>query len=274
MKPNHLRSSGAKVAFSLALALAVFSTTLTHAAIVSYYVGVDGRTGIISGGTYIGLPHPNGNRLTFLYNHGNHYHSIGRIQYTGLNLLPGPGTATQVNPNNFLPEGTNPPIPLSVANGGLYDGKLISASIPGNDFSFLTIEDTGKLANFGPMDEETILFNSSGGRWNGSISGSDVHLELVFLSPGLNVGDSVDLNVFAVPGDDLHLEDSFSFTPIFWTDATAANAVYSAQFKLVDENNLFGDSGTFEFRFQVVPEPSTALMGALGALALLRRKRG
>jgi hypothetical protein len=269
MNTNHLKNRGALIALSLGLA--ILPAANTQAAIVSYYVGVDGNTGNITSGTYAGLPQPNGGRLTFLYSHGDHYHSKGVFRYTGPNL--GAGTATEVNPNNFLPEGTNPPLVLSVASGGIYDGKLVSASIPGNDFSFLTIEDTRKLSGFGPTDPETILFNSSSGRWNGSLSGADVHLELVFLTPGLNVGDSSTLNLFTDPGDDLHLEDSFSFTPTFWTDATAANGVYIAQFKLTDEADLFGDSGTFEFRFQVIPEPSTALLSALGAIALLRRRR-
>jgi len=39
----------------------------------------------------------------------------------------------------------------------------------------------------------------------------------------------------------------------------------------VDDGFQFGSA---TYTFQVVPEPSTALMGALGALALLRRKRG
>ncbi|RYD26397.1 MAG: PEP-CTERM sorting domain-containing protein, partial [Verrucomicrobiaceae bacterium] len=217
--------------------------------------------------------------LTFLYAHvypdipaSNHYHSKGVYRYTGDNLGEGQ-TAKEVNPANYLPEGTAPPLDLTPATGGLYDGKLISAMQAGNDFSALTIEDTGKLSGFAPGSGESVLFNSSSNRWNGTLTGADVHLQLVSLSAGLNVGSSTTLNLFVNPGDEHHLDESFSFTPLFWTNADAAPGVYIAQFKLTDESGTFGDSGTFEFRFNVVPEPSSVLLGALGALGLLRRRR-
>ena len=267
--------------FIQSIALTASALTLVSsadAAFVSYYVGVDGLSTIASG-TYAGLSNPNHNRLTFLYAHvypdspsSNHYHSKGVYRHTGPNLGEGQ-TATEVNPSNYLPEGSAPPLDLSPANGGLYGGKLVSAVQSGNDFSALTIEDTGKLSGFPPGSGESVLFNSSSNRWNGALTGADVHLELVGLSAGLNVGDSSTLNLFQNPGDNLHLEDSFSFTPVFWTDANAAPGVYTAQFKLTDESGTFGDSGTFEFRFNVVPEPSSALLGTLGALGLLRRRR-
>lgn len=267
--------------FLQSIALTASSLTLVttaDAAFVSYYVGVDGLTTVASG-TYAGLSNPNHNRLTFLYAHvypdtpaSNHNHSKGVYRHTGPNLGEG-STATEINPANYLPEGTAPPLDLSPANGGLYGGKLVSAEQSGNAFSTLTIEDTGKLSGFTPGSGESVLFNSSTNRWNGSLTGADVHLELVSLSTGLNIGDSTTLNLFANPGDNLHLGDSFSFTPVFWTAADTAPGVYTAQFKLTDESGTFGDSGTFEFRFNVVPEPSSALLGALGSLALLRRRR-
>lgn len=268
-----------------ALALATGTTaSATDPNIGKYFVGVDGLPTILSG-TYAGLPNPNFGRLTFLYAHtyeatpaSNHYHSKGRYEYFGPNL--GADTATRVNPSNFLPEGNRPPL-LLTPGFGLFAGKL--ASNPYTDptdtnypFSFLEIQDTGKLAGHAPGSPKDILFNSSGGRWNGSLLGADVHLELVFLTPGLNVGSLTALSIMANPGDDLHLEDSFAFTPVFWTEANAALGTYIAQFKLTDANGLFADSGTFEFRFQVIPEPSTyaAIFGAIVlALALLRRRR-
>lgn len=240
----------------------------------SYYVGVDTLQTIASG-TYAGMANPNYGRLTLLYAHfnetspsSNHYHAKAVQIYSGPAASP-----TVTSSANYLPEGANPPIPLTVSSGGLYDGKLISNVIAGNSFSNLTLEDTGKLAAFGAGTPESIMFNSSGGRWTGSLTGSDVHLQLVSLSAGLNVGDSQTLNLFTNPGDELHLDESFSFTPTFWTDAGATPGTYTAQFKLTDESGTLGDSGVFEYRFQVVPEPSVALMGALGVLGLLRRRR-
>lgn len=263
------------------LAATVLVTLLAcpaDAAFVSYYVGMDGLATIASG-TYAGLSNPNYNRLTFLYAHvypespaSNHYHSKGIQIYSGPNLGEG-ATVTGTSSSNYVPEGTLPPLNLSFSSGGLYNGKLISAVESGNAFSALTLEDTGMLVGSAPGSGESVLFNSSGGRWNGPLTGADVHLELVSLTSGLNVGNTTTLNLFLNPGDNLHLDESFSFTPLFWTDANAAPGVYTAQFKLTDESGTFGDSGAFEYRFNVVPEPSSALFGAFGALALLRRRR-
>lgn len=282
---NSLRHLAAAASVAALLA----SGAVSHAKdpdIASYIVGVDSRTTIPSG-TYAGLNNPNHNRLTLLFAHtyvdtpaSNHYHSKGVYVYTGPNL--GASTATTVSSSNFLPEGTLPPLTLTLASGGFYDGKLVSAPIAdpldqNYAFSFLTLEDVDKLRGFGPTDPETILLDSSSGRWNGSLAGADVHLELVFRTPGLNIGVGALTNAFVNPGDDWHLEDSFSFTPTFWTEANVDIGTYIAQFKLVDENAVFGDSGTFEFRFQVIPEPSAAaaLAGftALGLVATRRRHR-
>jgi hypothetical protein len=263
----------------LGATLAISSSSLSQAAIGSYYVGVDTLQTIASG-TYAGLANPNYQRLTFLYAHpnvvtpsSNHYHSKATLGYTGPYL--GAGTATATSASNYVPEGSNPPLTLTIANGGLYDNKLISASQAGNGFSFLTLVDTGKIDGFAAGTPEHYMFNSSSGRWTGALTGADVHLKLVSLSAGLHVGDSTTLNLFSNPGDDLHLEDSFSFTPVFWMDANAANGNYTASFKLTDESGTFGDSGTFEYRFQVIPEPSSIAVLSLAGIAFgFRRNRG
>ncbi|GAA5130919.1 PEP-CTERM sorting domain-containing protein [Luteolibacter yonseiensis] len=279
MKIKHFTSSRNPISIlNVATALMLAVAPEGDAAFVSYYVGVDGLATIASG-TYAGLSNPNLNRLTLLYAHvypdtpaSNHYHSKGVYRYTGPNLGEGQ-TSTEINPANYLPEGTAPPLLMTVGTGGLYDGKFVSAPEPGNPFSLSTIQDTGKLSGFSPGSGESILFNSGANRWNGSLIGADVHLELVSLSAGLNVGNSTVLNLFSSPGDNHHLDDSFSFTPVFWTDADASPGTYTAQFKLTDESGIFGDSGTFEYRFDVVPEPSSASLGAFGVLALFRRRR-
>lgn len=256
---------------------AITFTGLSHlasAATASYYVGVDGLQTIASG-AYAGMANPNYNRLTLLFAHfesnpsSNHYHSKGVQIYSG----PAGSPTVITSSSNYLPEGSNPPLVLSVASGGLYDGKLSSHPVSGNAFSDLTLQDTGKLDGFAAGSGESYMFNSSGGRWNGALTGADVHLQLVSLTAGLNVGTSTTLNLFSNPGDEHHLDESFSFNPVFWTDANAAPGDYIARFKLTDESGTFGDSGTFEYRFQVVPEPSSLLTACLGGLVLLRRKR-
>jgi MYXO-CTERM domain-containing protein len=258
------------------LALAALITQ-SQAAFVSYYVGVDGRATVPSG-TYNGLANPNHNRLTFLYAHTypenptiNHYHSKGVLVHTGPNL--GAGTATTVSSSNFLPEGSAPPL-LMQAGSGAYAGKLVNVPTVGNPFSFLTIEDTGKIAGFAAGSPEDILFNSSGGRWNGSLAGADVHMKLISATAGLFFGSASDptANPFASP-DGVHLEDEFSFSLHPWLNAGAAPGVYTAQFQLEDESGMLGESGTFEFRFAVIPEPSSAALATLAAAAITLRRR-
>ena len=268
--------------------IALVSPTTSRAELFSYYVGIDDRLTIPTG-TYAGLANPNLNRLTFLYAPTYegvpstwHYHSKATFIYTGPNL--GLSTAVGNSASNFVPEGTAPPIKLQLGTG-IYDGKLITATYadPNQVTAFssaLTIGSTQSLAGFGPTAGETFLFNSSGGRWDSAFTDADLHFELVSLTPGLNFGglSALDIGMNAA-GDDYHLaaglaNNSFSFTPVLWTEANAAPGIYEATFKLVDESNTFGDSGIVRIRTEVVPEPSTVvtLLGGVGLL-LARRRR-
>lgn len=260
-----------------ALALAVPA----HAAIASYYVGVDTLQNFATG-TYAGQANPNFGRLTMLYAHpnyttpsGSHYHSKGVYTLTGPAGSPTITTST----SNYLPEGTVPPITLTTGTG-LYGGKLVSnpytdTEDPGYHFSLLTLLDTQSLAGSTIGSAEQYLYNSSSDRWTGAIGDADVHLTLVGLSAGLHVGDAGSLTIgLETAGDDFHLGESINFTPVFWVDGTAAPGTYTATFKLTDESDTLGESGNFEYRFTVVPEPSSVLLLGGAALAgLLRRKR-
>ena len=269
------RSLLSKVSLALGV-LGSCAASLSQLSAANYYIGVDNLATIASG-TYAGLANPNKDRLTFLYAHwydatpsSNHYHSKGRYIHTGPNL--GAATATTVSSANFLPESGT----LTMVSGtGAYAGKLVIEANPSNPFSFLSIEDTGKLSGFADGTPEFIMFNSSSGRWNSAITGADVHMKLLNATAGLNFGTSSDPNVnpFA-DAEGLHLADSFSFTLNPWVDAGAAPGTYSAQFMLEDEEGVFGDSGTFEFRFTVIPEPSGTLLSmiSLGMLSLRRRR--
>jgi hypothetical protein len=278
--------------------LAASATLLTAASsrgeLLSYYIGIDNLPTIATG-TYAGLPNPNFNHLTFLYAHtypvggvptghtSNHYHSKGTLIYTGPNL--GANTEVIRSMSDFLPEGTRPPLALSLGTG-IYSDKLITnpytdPSDRNYGFSFLEVGSTQSLAGFEPNDGETFLFNSSSGRWNSAFTPAHLHLELVSLTPGLNWGDPSATNIgFNNPGDQIHLTDPgtennfFRYTPVLWTDASAAPGVYEAKFKIFDEDGTFGDSGEIRYRVEVVPEPSTALtlLGGVGML-LARRRR-
>lgn len=247
---------------------------------VSYFVGVDNLTTLTSG-TYAGLANPNAGRLTFLYAHweanptSNHYHAKGTLVYTG-----GVGSPTIVNQtSNFVPEAPIAPLPL-VPGTGLYAGKLVTAigtdtGAATYEFSNLNIRSTSVLAGFEASTPEGIMFNSSSGRWTGALTGADVHLELVSVTPGLTVGSAATLDIFAEESE-VHLGEPVNFTPVLWTAADALPGVYVAQFRLHDEANLFGSSGIFEIRTEVIPEPGLLSLLALGGLAAVwffRRRR-
>jgi hypothetical protein len=243
--------------------LAALGSAGARADIASYYILADGLP-VFTSGVYNGYANPNFNRLTFAYAHtyatnpaNNHYHTKGRYQ---LSNSP-PNVVTNINANNYLPEGAIPPLVLRRGTG-IYFDKLASlpytdTADPGYPFSKLEIRSVLDLVGFTNGSPEDILYKSSNRRWTNLLTGADIHLELVHLSPGLNVGTTNALSVgLSMPGDELHLGDGaqpISFTPVFWTDLTAPPGVYIARFKLTDENGVFGESGPFEFRVEVKP---------------------
>lgn len=260
-----------------AAAAALWSIATAPAALVSYYIGVD-TLQTIATGEFAGQANPNYNRLTFLYAHNyeatpasNHYHSKGIYRYQ-------PGTAAspviEQSSSNYLPEGTNPPLTFTTGSG-IYTGVTVTLEDPGNHFSLIDIRDTEDISSFTAGSAEHYMFTSSAGRYTGDIAGTDIHLVLVSMSTGLNIGSDSALSIGLVnPGDEFHLGDDVSFSPVFWLDENAAAGDYTARFKLVDEEGLFGDSGEFEFRFAAVPEPSAALLaGGAMFLCLVRRRR-
>ena|GEM_PF-2057749 len=191
---------------------------------------------------------------------------------SGPNL--GAGTAVTTSTSNFLPEasgGTH--LFLETRNAGAYAGKSAIVEDPGNGFTMLTMFDTGKLDQ--TVAVESTLFNSSAGRWTGSLTGSDVHMVLTSATVGLNFGSPSDPDAALFSAlDGQRISDDINFQWVPWVDsATAEGTEFIARFKLVDETGTFGDSGEFEYRFMAVPEPSSALLAGLGGLFLLRRKR-
>ncbi|MBX3743007.1 MAG: PEP-CTERM sorting domain-containing protein [Akkermansiaceae bacterium] len=261
-----------------ALGLLAATVAESQAVLFSYYIGVDGQQTIPTG-AYAGLANPNANRLTLLFAHPNeaspssgHYHSKGVYRYQPGSPVGSP--VIEVNPANYLPEGSAAPLSMT-AGVGIYAGKSVVLEDSSNGFSLIDFRDTDDLAAYAPGTAESYMYNSSGGRWTGSIAGADVHLVLVWKSDGLNIGNDSSLNIgLNGAGDEYHLSDDVNFSPVFWTEQDAVPGTYLAQFKLVDEEGIFGDSGTFEFRFDVVPEPSSALLAAgAAALGLMRRRR-
>ncbi len=269
--------------FRLALILSLSFVAATAAAAPldnSFFIGVDGRTTIPSG-TYGGLAEPNAGRLTLLFGHGDHYHGIGAYSYSGPAVSP---TINPTNANNTIPElyTSLPGLNLTLGSG-VYAGRYVSGL--GTDVQDLEYGDLGMLATTALSltgdPEDSVLFNSSAGRWTGALGQQQIGLELVSISSGLEVGDLLGNTLF--PGgvgsiETLGVGDLLDFEPVFFT-AIAGLASYSATFRLRDLGTagggpaLFGDSGTFTFAFQVVPEPGTALLMGLGLVGLASVRR-
>lgn len=265
----------------LSLLLALVATTAAAAPLDNhYFVGVDGRTTIPSG-TYAGLAEPNFGRLTFLFGHGDHYHGIGAYSYSG---PVGSPTVQSTNANNTIPELYTALPPLNLTPGsGVWAGSLVSGlgtDVQDLEYGDLGMLATGALATTGDP-EDSVLFNSSAGRWTGSLGSQQIGLELVSLSAGLSIGDALGNLLFGSGEgsvETIGVGDALAFDPVFFTTLTG-NANYAATFRLRDLGTLgggapaFGDSGTFTLAFQVVPEPGTALLMGIGLAGLAGVRR-
>jgi hypothetical protein len=246
------------------------------AELAEYYVGIDSRTTPFAapagdgGGNY--PDNPNYNRLTLLFNHGNHYHGIGTYRYTGPAATP---TLEDTSGNNRLPEISSAQPPLELIPGtGVYAGKLVSAHLPGVEYSDLEMRNVQSIDG---VDET--LFHSSSNRWSGTFADAHIHLELISVSsPHLNVGSLSDPYALSI-GVDAHLGDGdevFSFTPVLWVDGGAPAGNYWAEFQLVDISDTYGSSGRFYIDVRnVVPEPASLLMilGGVSIVGLSLRSR-
>lgn len=234
---------------------------------IGFYVGVDTRATNV-GGTFDGLANPNRARLTFLLEHGDHYHSIGAYSHMGTAAMP---VVTDTNTNNQIPETFSNLPPNSLTPGsGLYAGKLRSTAGSG-EYSYLGIASTHSLMGLPEDAPESVLYRSSGGRWTGSLSGIEVGLQLISYTVGLRVGTETDTDVFD-SGDiySLGQGDAIEFKPVFWVNSGAASGTYSAGFRLVNltDGSEIMDSGRFYLNFAPVPEPGTYALMGVGALLI------
>ncbi|MDW8103989.1 MAG: all3515 family Zur-repressed PEP-CTERM protein [Armatimonadota bacterium] len=253
-----------------------------------YFVGVDGFSTIASG-TYRGLPNPNFGRLTLLFAHytpgTEHYHPIGAWSYSGPPASP---AVNNTNANNRLPELYQRTTgqeyiylyPGSGAFAGYYRSGIVRDPAR-EEYSFLLTQPTGVLADSTDPAVQR-LYNSSAGRWRGSLGEARVGLRLVDITPGLRITLEDGTPILPSVGSvyEIGRGDRFAFTPVFSVAFGSPIQPYTAAFQLIDLNNTPGyrplrDSGIFYFDFYPVPEPSTmAVLGAgLLGLWLHRRRR-
>jgi hypothetical protein len=258
---------------SLSLGQAALAEANSTSDLAGYYIGRDGLSTLTSG-TYKDLSNPNFGKLTFLLNHGNHYHGIGTYSYSGSPESP---VINDTNANNRIPESftLQPPLPLSLGSGPLYGDKLITQHTD-LEYSNLTWQSTDALATYDPGSEANILFNSSRGRWNSVLGNTQIALQLISITPGLFIGSDQTLNLFE-NSDTISLGSgvSLDFKPILWTATDALIATYSAEFRLIDLDNQTNNSGRFFIDVKPVPLPAAAwffLSGLLGLLGFNRKR--
>ena len=248
---------------------------------IGYYVGIDSRVTFPSG-TYAGQVNPNVGRLSFLFDHGDHYHGIGTYS------LSGPAGAPVVEPtnaNNRIPElysrtgGDTDAIRL-LPGSGAFAGGWASAVLPEgtatHDYSHLGVASVQSLNGLSPMAD--VLFHSSGDRWSALYQNVSVGLKLVSATPGLKLAAGGMMDIFGGGNTfTLGASDSFEFKPTYYVGAGAAAGVYTAQFQLVNlgSNLNARDGGNFYIDVSVpaIPEPGTWAMLAAGLLFVAVRAR-
>ncbi|MCW0200986.1 MAG: all3515 family Zur-repressed PEP-CTERM protein, partial [Rhodanobacter thiooxydans] len=168
---------------------------------IGYYIGIDSLA-TIGQGTFGGLANPNYNRLTFLWEHSNHFHAIGTYSYTGTAAAP---VVNGTNANNRIPElGSRIaplPGPLALTAGtGDYAGKWVSSvlgeDVPHHEHSYLGISSIQALSGGDVGSAQAILFNSTRNRWNSTLDNVSVALKLESITPGLKVAANGDNDLF------------------------------------------------------------------------------
>ena len=285
---------------TLLLGTLAVSTAAAQADWVTYYVSTDQRSAplTVSGNPY--PDQPNNNRLQLLYEHrssvnpnSSHWHAKARLQYSGPVASPVLGQNSGAMQESQATAGAWTRLnPSTVADydGSFGTGYYISKPVAGDVEDNFTIRSIESLRGFGLSDIETIMLKSSAltapdplapqGRFEGGIkSNSDVHIELVSVSnPALKVFIDAEGSVNPLlVGNGAHVGDgnNWEFTPILAlanADVSGLESVYTATFRMTDEESLHGDSGLFSYTV-AVPEPATLGLLSLGGMLLGRRRR-
>jgi hypothetical protein len=258
----------------LAMMFVLAMSGWARADVITYYVGVDGRStpfNDLDGNAY--PDNPNFEHLSLLFHHGDHFHGLGLHSYSGPAATP---VLNDTNANNRTPETFTglPPVRLLSGSGdfaGTYLSGLLS-SLPQNlEYGDYELRNVHSLAG-----EDDTTYHSADGRWDDAFAAAVISLELISATPGLNISFSGMPTLDLTPGNRYPLgagDELFSLSPIFWVSGLAPFGTYSAEFRLIDESGQFGDSGRYFIDVMTVPEPSTLGLTLLGAMAVARARR-
>ncbi len=108
---------------------------------------------------------------------------------------------------------------------------------------------------------------------------AEIAIELIGKDADLQVlDDTIFSTLLATPGDQWALPtgDTFDVHP-FWfvddPDFSELGQTFMFNFKVVDLSGTYTDSTTYNAEFIAVPEPQSLMLGLMGAMALVRRRR-
>lgn len=261
----------------------------------NWFVGIDNLTTLPSG-PFTGMANPNFGKMTLLYGHqypeggspgaaSSHFHAKSSVRLYR-ETVGGPiltsDTAVTVNGTtgvitglvNFVPETAGLRIRLGEGSGA-FSGKYATGFLGLNtEWENMEFRPVSWLNRPGASTAQVATYNTSGGRYTGSVSSIRVGLKIESLTGGLeawhngtqySAGQVIELGM----GD-------FSQTPVFAASTSVGQGTQlNASVRLVDLDNLSSsaNSGTTEFRFQTVPEPASMAAIGLGVIGLLCRRR-
>ena len=259
----------------------------------NWFVGID-TLPTLTGGPFAGQANPNLGKMTLLYGHqypevgspsapSSHFHAKSSVRLYR-ETVGGPiltsDTAVTVNASgvitgmvNFVPESAG--LRIRLGNGsGTFAGKYATGFLgTGTEWEDMTYRPVSWLNRPGATTAQVATFNTSGGRYTGSVATTRVGLKIESLSSGLeawlggvqySTGQVIELGM----GD-------FATTPVFAASTSVGEGVaLNASVRLVDLDNLGSsiNSGTTEFRFATVPEPASMAAIGVGMIGLLRRR--
>jgi hypothetical protein len=260
----------------------------------NYFVGIDTLTTLTSG-AFAGQANPNFGKLTILYAHmypdsgspgaaSSHYHAKSSIRLYR-DTVSGPiltsDTAVTVNAQgvltglvNYVPETSGTKIRLGEGSG-TFSGKYATGFLGNStEWENMTFRPNAWLNRPGASLAEISTYNTSGGRYTGSLGTRTIGLRIESLSAGLEAWDVTGTTQYNV-GQVISLgSGDFRSAPIFATNTSMGQGVsLNALVRIVDLSDPTVSSGTTEFRFATVPEPTSMAVLGIGAAALLRKRK-